>query len=305
MITYISYNQLVNDIRDNLWKIPRDTDLVCSVPRSGTVPAGIITKFLNVNMMTIHQFCEIAESNAESIQEELRKYLHKGLAITRDVKIIRNVLLVDDTVYSGNQMMKWLNRLSQDCYKDFNFVFLSVYKEFDVSPGIFLRDISAISKKSVINSVLYEWTLWYRYDLVSRFAFDLDGVLCLDPPDDANTEEYEKYIENPIPYYIPTIPTSAFLTTIITYRLNKYRSQTEKFLKDIGVIGTLYMVGLDTREQRNETITPWDYKASVYGSRDDLVLYIESNDFEAQMIHNITKKPVFCVATNRIYQIED
>lgn len=300
MIAYITYNQMMDDIRSNLWKIPRDTDLVLSIPRSGNLVAAIITKFLNVRMMTIQDFCKIIKSGGG--QEELLKNCFKGKALTLDKKFT-NILVVDDTVYSGRQLRAWAEELSKDEYKDFNFKSLVVYKELDISPDIYLRDISDLSKRSIFHSVLYEWTLFYRYDIAQYIAYDLDGVMCLDPPDDHNQEAYETYIKDPIPYYIPVInPTKP--TTVITYRLDKYREPTSTFLSRMGISCTLIMVDAKDRDERSRLITPWDYKASEYGNRDDLLLYIESNDYEAQLIHQLTKKPVLCISTNRLYQIE-
>jgi uncharacterized HAD superfamily protein len=53
--------------------------------------------------------------------------------------------------------------------------------------------------------------------------WDMDGIICKDPPDDKNTEEYEKYISEAIPMIIPTTPIGA----ICTYRLEKYRDITK------------------------------------------------------------------------------
>ena len=301
-IAYISYNQLMDDIRDNLWKIPRDTDLVLSVPRSGTAIAGIITKYLNVNMMTIQEFCGVVLSGGG--EEELKKRCFKGRALILN-KSIKNILVVDDTIYSGGQMNVWRTELTKDAYKNYSFTLMAVYKEWTVEPDLYLKDISNLAASSPFKSVLYEWTLWYRYDISQYLAFDLDGVLCLDPPSDENKDAYEEYIRNPIPYHLPAIPKGGFNTTVITYRIEPYREITANWLSSLGILGNLYMVNAKSREERNQLVTPWDYKAYVYGNNPNLLLYVESNDYEAQMIHQITKKPVLCISTNKLYQTED
>ena len=202
-------------------------------------------------------------------------------------------------------MYKWKEELSKDCYSGFNFLFCAAYKEYSVSPDIYFKDLYQLSLNSSTNGFLYEWTIWIRYDLMQHFAFDLDGVICIDPPDDIDKEAYENYIKNPIPFHIPLVKPDGVGTTIITYRINAYRDITSQFLSRVGVTGNLLMVNANSREERNAMITPWDYKASIYGNRQDLILYIESNDYEAQMIHQITKKPVLCVSTNKLYQAED
>lgn len=300
MITYISYNQMVDDIRKNLWRIPR-VDLVLSVPRSGLLPAAIITKFLNVNTITVYKFCDIVE-NSEHIQEDIKKELVKSdLTLVFQKEEYKNILLVDDTIASGRQLSKWVKRLSDERYKGFNIIILTVYKEQKVSTNISLVDLYPVLKDSLLKSPLYEWTIWNRRDITPYFAFDLDGVICVNPPDDHNTEEYENYLKNPKPLYTPIVE-KGFSTTVITYRLEKYREETSKFLASRGLPCTLYMVGCKDREERNSTMNPAAYKATVLKSLPHIILYIESNDWEARAIHQLWGRPVFCVESNTLYQ---
>ena len=299
MINYISYNQMFDDIRNNLGRLPR-ADLVLSIPRSGLVPAAVITKFLNVNTMTINKFCDIVE-NSEDIQEALHKELVKSdFSVVFQAKEIKNILVVDDTVYSGRQIEKWSERVHGDCFKEFDIIFLTIYKEWNVSGDIFLVDLFPVTKDSIIKSSLYEWTIWNRRDLMPYIAFDLDGVFCVDPPDDHDTEAYENYLQHPIPLYTPVL-NKGYSTNVITYRIEKYRDVTSKFLANRGIECTLYMVGCDTREERNSTCNPAVYKTAVLKTL-NVVLYVESNDWEAQAIHQLWGKPVLCIQTNKIYQ---
>ena len=126
-IVYISYNQLMDDIRNNLWKVPRDTNLILSIPRSGTIVASIITKHLNVNMMAIQDFCDVIESGGG--EKELREKCYKGLSVIKE-KPFKNILVIDDTIYSGRQMNKWREKLSSDIYSGFKFIFLTAYKGY-------------------------------------------------------------------------------------------------------------------------------------------------------------------------------
>ena len=98
-IAYISYNQLMDDIRDNLWKIPRDTDLVLSVPRSGNIIAAVITKYLNVRTLPISVFCDAIKSGFG--EEKILSLCSNGTFTSVRESTIKNVLIVDDTIYTG------------------------------------------------------------------------------------------------------------------------------------------------------------------------------------------------------------
>ena len=45
----------------------------------------------------------------------------------------------------------------------------------------------------------------------------------------------------------------------------------------------------------------WQMKAKVYSEDNNAELFIESDDYQAQMIHQLTGKQVLCVGTNKIY----
>ena len=243
-IVYITYNQLMDDVRSNLYKIPKETDLILAVPRSGTIVAAIIAKYLNCHMMMVQDFCDVIQNGGGD--KELKEKCHKGLSIVAN-KPFKNILVIDDTIYSGRQMNVWRQELAKDIYKDFKFLFMAAYKEGPGNPDFYLRDISYVCLTSVFKSAIYEWTLWYRYDIGQHIAYDLDGVFCLDPPDDHNTEVYENYLKNPIKYYFPLQANTYYKTTVITYRIEKYRELTANFLRSIRVWCTLYMVKANSR----------------------------------------------------------
>ena len=127
---------------------------------------------------------------------------------------------------------------------------------------------------------------------------DLDGVFCINPPDDHNTEAYENYIKDAIPLIIP----SSKLGAICTYRLEKYRDVTQQWLDKVGIkTDNLVMFPADTKEKRNK-IPPYIYKAKIYKSCDWAEIFIESNPFEAENIFKLTGKPVLCFETGKFYK---
>ena len=75
--------------------------------------------------------------------------------------------------------------------------------------------------------VVYEWNIFQHHDShMSHFLFDIDGVFCVEPPDERNEKEYLEYIANATPMFIPRTRVGG----IVTYRLSKNREITEKWL---------------------------------------------------------------------------
>lgn len=184
---YIMYSDLCDDIRNNLVKIPKDICGVIGVPRSGMLPATIISEYLNIGLATIDDFI------VNGI-DSFNKHGNRRLKTINTNKI----LVIDDTCYNGNEINK--NRIKLQKYGDFEFIFLVVYMEGSgiiSQPDIYIKDIREEARKSEIGIVLYEWNLLSNPEIINKTIFDLDGVICVDPPDERNTEEYIKYVKKP------------------------------------------------------------------------------------------------------------
>ena len=53
---YISYEKLITDIRKNKHKIPKNILGTIGIPRSGMIPASILSEALNVWLSSIDEF---------------------------------------------------------------------------------------------------------------------------------------------------------------------------------------------------------------------------------------------------------
>ena len=109
---YVSYEDIANTIRKNLWKIPEDIDLIVGIPRSGMIPALMIAEFLNKRVTDLDSFIE------GRVMSCGRKgnYLRPG----KEGK----VLVIDDTVYSGHALEEVKERLKDLEEKDHMFLFI-------------------------------------------------------------------------------------------------------------------------------------------------------------------------------------
>lgn len=287
---YITLNDLSNTIRKNIWKIPRDIDFVLGVPRSGMIVASIISSYLNVPLIDINSFLS-----------GIKPYGGKRIKYFNDTHVKTNkVLVVDDTVFAGTTMVDTKKRLENGHF-GLEFIYMVAYLE---GPGdkyidLYLEDVRCYTK-NFSTIVLYEWNLFQHNEKhTTKFLFDIDGVFCLDPPDERDENEYIDYIKNAKPLFIPRSKIGG----IITYRLIKNKDITETWLSQNGIrYNELTMFKANTWEERRRTgISPEVYKGEFYKNHENYELFIESSDHQAKKIAEISKKPVYCVETNKMY----
>ena len=288
---YITHEHLCRDIRLSLVKIPRNVCGVIGMPRSGMMPATIIAEHLNIGLSTPESVI-----SAGSVEKALMEHGHRGMRTDGD----KVLLVVDDTCYHGNSFADTAKKLKAPAFSGYDFIFLAVYLEGPcekMRPDVWLRDIREPAKTGPFGYALYEWNLFAHGNLTRRTLFDLDGVFCQDPPDERDEDAYVRYIKNPVPLHIPT----GGPITICTYRLEKYRKETIDFLERIGLKKVfVFMSQAKSYEERRRSISPWEYKAFIY-SDDCWLLFVESDDYQARLIHEMTNKPVVCIETNKVY----
>jgi len=146
---------------------------------------------------------------------------------------------------------------------------------------------------------MFEWNIMHHPRL-DEACVDIDGVLCLDPSEDENDDgvNYIAFITNARPLIIP----SSKIKHIVTSRLEKYRPQTEEWLRRNGVqYQHLHMLDLPTAEERRRLKMHHKFKADVYSGDREARLFIESEAEQAREIMLATNKPVYCTADNVLY----
>ena len=261
-----------------------------TIPRSGTICGSIISEFLNVPLIDIDSFV----SGIKPYGGGRLRYFYNS-----ERKETKRVLVVDDTVFSGLSKVQAKEKLS--AFTDYEFIFMAVYLE---GPGekhidLFLEDLRPYTN-GFREIVYYEWNIFHHNEGdMAGFLFDIDGVFCLDPPDERTGEAYLSYIRNAVPLFLPTVPIGG----IVTFRLVKNKAITEKWLDEHGIrFGTMYMFNAQSWEERNSSgIDSGTWKGEIYGSLPQYRLFIESDRHQAERIHEISGKPVLCVENNKLY----
>lgn len=288
---FITLQEMNEAIRRNLWKIPRDIDFCLGIPRSGILAASIICEYLNCPLVDVDSFCEGAKPTGGA---RLRYWTPKHPVGKK------KALVVDDTVWGGGSKKTAKMKLQQFS-EEYEFVYLVVFLE---GPGknavdIWLEDVTQFTNNFQDN-VIYEWNIIHHNEsTMNASMWDIDGVFCLEPPDERNKQEYLDYIKQATPLFIPT-PT---IGGICSYRLQSNEQVTRDWLEKQGVkYRRLYLFPASSWEERNASgISPYTFKAKCYSEAGWAKLFIESDDWQARKIAELSHKPVYCVESNRLY----
>lgn len=285
---YVTLADLAKTVRTNIRKVPHDIDFVIGVPRSGVLAGSMIAEFLNVPLIDVDSFCFGA---APTGGRRVAYHTNSGREIPK-------ALVVDDTIFNGGSMKATRAKLGP-FRGDVDFIFMAVYLEGPCTDvDIWLEDL-----RGCIGSdcpfVLYEWNIFHHTPrIMSRCLYDIDGVLCAEPPDERTGKEYVDYIKNAAPLFIPSVHIGG----LVSYRLQKYEDITKAWLMENGVkYGSLTMFPADSWEEREKSmLSSSEFKAGIYGDS-GAMLFVESSEWQARNIHMITGKPVYCVDSNKMF----
>lgn len=252
--------------------LPRDFDLIVGVPRSGMLPANLIALYLSKPFTDIHSFRN----------GHIYKSGERGQFI--DVKEFKKILIVDDSIASGSAMTK-AKDLVNEVSSDFEISYCAIY----VVPG--KEKLVDYYFEAVPLPRYFQWNILNHTDL-EKACFDIDGVLCVDPKVEQNDDgpKYIDFILNAEPLYIPR----STIGTLVTSRLEKYRSETETWLAKNNVkYKNLVMLDLPDMYARQKANNHAIHKANTY-KMSEYKLFLESSLSQAFEINRITGKPVFC-----------
>jgi uncharacterized HAD superfamily protein/hypoxanthine phosphoribosyltransferase len=275
---YRSFSDLNQAIIRNLAIFPHDIDLIVGIPRSGMLPANLLALYLNKPYTDIDSFIE---KRIYAIGERMKNVNSSNL---------NKILIIDDYIASGKALSKVKEKIGQlSC--SYNISYGTVYA---AKRSINLVDFYCEAFDDYGPSV-FEWNIFLYPALSNKTCYDIDGVLCIEPPVDVDDdgEKYTSYISNAPPLYLP----SGEIDSLVTCRLEKYRAVTIEWLKKWHInYKNLIMLNFQTKDEREEWGKYGIYKGEVY-KKNKCVLFIESSLKEAMEIKRISGKPVFCTET--------
>lgn len=269
-MNYRTVNDLNTLVLNNLYKIPKNIDLIIGVPRSGLLVANLLALYLNKRISTP----ELFSNNI---------ILSNGISRPIDNNEIKTVLVVDDSCNTGNSFLKTRITLSNN--SNINYIYLAAYT---TNNGKKFLDIYF---------EVIEWPRIFQWNIMNSWInknaiYDLDGVLCENPKIDDDGELYINEIINTKPKFI----TKYNIDTICTCRLEKYRSITEEWLKSNNVkYNNLVMMQYNTKEERVKANCHAQFKADIF-SKSSSNVFFESDYNQSKIIKSINpNKLVFCV----------
>ncbi len=279
-MNYRSIDYLNKLIRDNISIIPRDIDLVVGVPRSGMLPATIIALLLNKPLKTLPELSNSTETS----------FTTRHLEATNGT---RKILVVDDSCMTGGSILKAKEFMNTIVEPETEVIYCCIFTAGEAAKYLDLYFEVCEPPRA------FEWNIMNHSCLVAT-CMDLDGVLCVDPTDEQNDDgpNYVEFLKTAKPLF----PAPKYeIGAIVTSRLEKYRKETEQWLKDNSIpYSSLIMLDVPDKETRQRLGLHAVFKAQIYNKLNAL-LFIESDDNQARYIANYTNKPVYCTGSNKYY----
>lgn len=281
--SFVSLAQLTDAVRHNLPFIPRNLDLVVGIPQSGMIPAYAIGLYLNLPVIDVPGFLENRRPSHGITRHLAVELDNPGSA--------RRILLVDDSYSTGISM-----RVAVKSIRDSGFSGEIVTCAVIVMPKA--RAAVDLHFMEVPFPRIFEWNV-FHHPMIEDACLDFDGVLCVDPTEEENDDgpRYREFLLNARPLHLP----SRVIGDIVSARLEKYRPETEEWLKQHGVqFKALHLLNLPSKAERIRTQAHRTHKVNVYRAAKSW-FFIESEESQAVEIANRTGKPVLSLETMRLH----
>ena len=286
-MNFVTYEQMIQSVYRNLHKIPRDVDLVVGIPRSGMLVANVIALDLNLPFTDLDSFIDGRLIGTGDTR--------KRADWIQSVQDAKHILVVDDSISKGDAIKKAKKKVRESFYTGkvsycvayalpTNFACIDIFFEICNHPRMF------------------EWNYLHHWGLKNT-CMDIDGVLCKDPTFLQNDDgkKYVEFLRSAEPYIIPTKPVGY----LVTGRLEKYREETEQWLKENRVqYDQLIMLDCESAKSRAQ-ISQGAFKAEIYRQKKDCFLFIESSLEQALEICKITGKQVYCTENHVLINPEN
>jgi orotate phosphoribosyltransferase len=281
-LNFKSVEDLNNDILGNIVKLRVRYDLIIGVPRSGMLPATLLSLYLNCDLTDLYSF----------LRGEIypRGNSRKTLSIG-NIGNYSNILVLDDSLFSGNELNRVKGLLSKHSLGG-NIHYGVVY----ISPE--KTSLVDVYFEKVDNPRIFEWNLFHS-KVLENACVDIDGVLCRDPNESENDDgaAYRQFISNVEPMILPTVK----IGYLVTNRLEKYRVETEAWLKKHKIdYNSLYMRELESKADRIRIGKHGEFKADI-SKKVSANLFIESSISQAKTIVNNSCIDVFCTENWKMY----
>lgn len=283
-MNFVSHAQLLVDLEDWEQKLPA-FDAVCGIPRSGLLPSAYLALRRNVPHLSLE---DLKEDPLRAFARAPLRRINSAAGKPRGTRI----LVVDDSTSDpGNTILQVREQLSH--VRGFDISYGAVYRESD-------KTAADYTYRRIPKPRMFQWN-WFRHGYLGRCILDIDGVVCrdwLEREEQNDDPVYLQHLTAVAPLWVPELPVLGLATS----RLERYRPQTEAWLARHGVrYKYLYMHSAPTPEARRLRGDHASHKAEVYKKHADALLFVESSRTQAEQIRAISKRPVLCIETMKMY----
>jgi len=282
---WITAAQFANDVKAFASKVPNDITAIAGVARSGLSAATMLSMYLHLPLLAIRQ----------TLNDVIEAGNGWRLGGSSHIKPQGKVLIVDDTCMTGNSFRQVLPIM-----RGWNAVTAAIY----CNPAAHLKPDMWHAELKWPH--MLEWNI-FNSVLSPNMALDFDGVLCHDPSreQDDDGPRYLDFIRNARPLYLPR---KAPVPLIVTARVERYRAETEDWLRRHGVQWNRLVMhpAATTRERERHSMA--DYKAQHFGvwakfhrPRPAPLMFVESDPRQARLIHERTGQMTVCPHTAEVH----
>lgn len=285
-VRFITSAQFQEDIKLLAGKIPPDITAIAGVARSWLSAATMISMYLHLPMITIRQTLKDIVPTGNGWRLGSRHVDPKG-----------KILVVDDTIMTGNSLRKIVPLVERELS---NAMYAAVYVNPNASrkPDIWAVDLPWPH--------LLEWNI-FNSILSPSMAVDFDGVLCRDCPPGADDDgpRYLEFIRTAQPLYVPR---RCPVPLIVTARLERYRAETEDWLRRHGIAWHRLVMhpAASLQERQRDDIAAFKAKhyrdwAGKHRASPGPIIFCESEDWQARRIAQLSKLMTICPHTAGVY----
>lgn len=272
----ILYKDLLNKTRELLPDLAgvRATGII-GMPRSGMLPASIIAMELALPLLAYDR----TTKSIYNIGEGRRRGLLDG---SKREKYI----LVDDSVCSGEQMLSAIKALSEVLGHK-KTVTCSIF----ANPGAKYTPHIVGARYSPPH--FFEWNVFQNF-MTEKIAFDMDGIICADPPPIAWSEgkEYEEWIRNPQLLHVPITKNGV---VVISARSERFRRETEDWLNAAGIKVKALILCNNSLVKTPENVGKWKAEKILQARIEHgISYYMESSYLISREISSRVGIPVIC-----------
>jgi len=266
---------------------------VAGIARSGLIPAAAIATHFHIPLYSVDIH------SGSMIHTGFGYRLGKIGPVEQPPDREQYLLLVDDTVCAGATF-----RLALDVVRE-------------AIHGMGLAGVETLALygprdvRSLVDHLGYfyerphflEWCFGNTM-LTESMAFDMDGLICDDPPGPDTSPQYQDHLANARPRHLPR----KWPTVIVTARCEKYRPETMDWLKRHRVACrelVMWPGDPDARWATPDTVAYWKADILTQLRRTGHIhFYAESDPRQAAIIAEAAKMPVICPAAGRVFNID-